>query len=143
MAWHNATPVWGIVDCDQIMTVSNGTIITLNQVIMGVKTQQDFKSPLFLGVDTQPDGSVIVTCNKSFKEESEAFLSHLATYFEQIFGVEVFTHEYKESMATFTYCPTKLCAVEVTAQETLSCGGSSIATHDSTNYLNGMVSQLN
>ena len=70
MACHNPTPVWGIVDCGQIMTVPNGTTVTLNQAIMGVKTQQDFKSPLYLGVDTQPDGSVIVTCNKSFKEES-------------------------------------------------------------------------
>ena len=102
MAFHNATPVWGIVDCDQIMTVPNGITITLNKAIMGVKTLQDFKSPLFLGVDTQPDGSIIVTCNKSFKEESEAFLSHLEIYLELILGVviwEAFTHKYKESMA--------------------------------------------
>ena len=89
MARHHATPVWGIVDCDQIMTVPNGTTITLNQAIKGIKTQQDFKSPLFLGVDTQPDGSVIVTCDKSFKEESEAFLLHLTIYLEQTFGVVI------------------------------------------------------
>ena len=39
VACHHATPVWGIVDCDQIMTEPNGTAITLNQAIMGVKAQ--------------------------------------------------------------------------------------------------------
>ena len=110
LARHHSIPVWGVSDCDQIITVPNGTSITLNQAIMAVKTQQDFRSPLFLGVDTQPDGSVVVTCDKSFKEEAEAFLSHLAIYLEQIFGVviwEAFTHEYKESMSIFAYCPTK------------------------------------
>ena len=87
--------------------------------------------------------SVIVTCNKSFKEEAEAFLSHLAIYLEQIFGVviwEAFTHKHKESMATFAYCPTKKCAVEITAHESLSFT-SSIATNNSANFLNNMVSR--
>ena len=56
---------------------------------MAVKTQQDLRSPLFLGVDTQPDGSVIVTCDKSVKEEAEVFISHLAIHLEQIFGVAI------------------------------------------------------
>ena len=51
-----------------------------------------------------------------------------------------FIHEYKESMAAFTYCPTKQCVVEVTALEYLSCG-SSIATNDSDYCLNDMVSK--
>ena len=56
LACHHAILVRGVSDCDQIITVSNGTAITLNQAIMGVKTQQDFRSPLFLGVVMQPDG---------------------------------------------------------------------------------------
>ena len=93
-------------DCDQIITVPNGTAVTLNQVIMGVKSQQDYRSPLFLGVNTQPDGSVVVTCDKSVKEEAEAFLSQLVIYLEPIFGVviwEASTHEYKESMSIFAH----------------------------------------
>ena len=86
---HHPIPVWGVSDCDRIITVPNGTDITLNQAIMGVKTQQDYKFPLFLVVDTQEDGSVIVTCDKSFKEEAEAFLSHLGIYLEQIFSVVI------------------------------------------------------
>ena len=89
MALPYAIPVWGVSDCDQIITVPNGTSITLNQAIMAVKTQQDLRSPLFLGVDTQPDGSVIVTCDKSVKEEAEVFISHLAIHLEQIFGVAI------------------------------------------------------
>ena len=142
LARHHAIPVWGASDCDQIIPVPNGTAITLNQAIVGVKTQQDFRSPLFLGVDEQSDGSIIVTCNKSYKEEAEAFFSHLAIHLEQIFGVviwEAFTHEYKESMSTFAYCPTKKCAVEITAHDPMS-DTSSIYTNDSANYLNDMVS---
>ena len=96
LARHHSISVWGVSACDQIITVPNGTSITLNQAIMAVKTQQDLRSPLFLGVDTQPDGSVIVTCDKSVKEEAKAFLSHLVIYLEQIFGVaiwEAFIHD--------------------------------------------------
>ena len=133
--------VWGVSDSDQIITVPNGTSITLNQAIMAVKTQQDFRSPLFLGVDTQPDGSVVVTCDKSVKEEAEAFLSHLAIYLEQIFGVviwEAFTHDYKESMSCFAYWNTKKCTVEITDNVSPS-ENSSIASDDSANYLNGLL----
>ena len=84
LARYHAIPVWGVSDCDQIITVPTGTSITLDQAIIAVKTQQDYRSPLFLGVDTQPDRSVVVTCNKSVKEEAEAFLSHIVTYLEQI-----------------------------------------------------------
>ena len=128
-------------DSDQIITVPNGTSITLNQAIMAVNTQQDLRSPLFLDANTQLDGSVIVTCDKSVKEEAEAFLSHLAIYLEQIFGVviwEAFTHDYKESMSSFVYCNTKQCAVEITADKSNSTG-SSIASDDSAN-LNSMLS---
>ena len=38
LARHHAITVWGVSDCDQIITVPNGTAITLNQAIMGVKT---------------------------------------------------------------------------------------------------------
>ena len=110
LARQHIITVWGVSDCDQTIIVPNGTAITLNQAIMGVKIKQDFRSPLFLGVDTQPDGSIIVTCNKNFKEETEAFISHLVIYLKQIFGVviwEALTHEYKESMPSFAYCPTK------------------------------------
>ena len=110
LAYHHVIPFWGVSNCDQIITVTNGIAITLNQAIMGVKTQQDYRSPLFLGVDTQPDRFVVVTCNKSVKEETEAFLSHLAIYLEHIFGVviwEAFTHGYKESMSSFAYCTKK------------------------------------
>ena len=110
---------------------------------MAVKTQQDLRFPLFLGVDTQPDGSVIVTCDKSVKEEAEAFLLYLAVYLEQIFGVviwEAFTHDYKESMSYFVYYNTKQCAVKITANKAPSTG-SSIASDDSTN-LNSMLSRF-
>ena len=133
-----------MADYDQIITVPNGTSITLNQTIMAVKTPQDLRSPLFLGVDTQPDGSVIVTCDKSVKEETEAFLSYLAIYLEQIFGVVIwgaFTHDYKERMSSFAYCNTKQCAVEITANESPS-KGSSIDSDDSANFLNGLLSQF-
>ena len=110
---------------------------------MAVKTQQDLRFPLFLGVDTQPDGSVIVTCDKSIKKEAEAFLSHLAIYLEQIFGIviwEAFTNDYKESMSSFVYYNTKQCAVEITADKSTSTG-SSIASDDSAN-LNRMLSRF-
>ena len=59
LACHHAIPVCVVSDCDQIITVPNSTAITLNQTIMEVKPQQDFRSPLFLCVDTQPYGSII------------------------------------------------------------------------------------
>ena len=75
---------------------------------MSVKTQHNYWSPLFLGVDTQDDGNVIVTCDKSMIDEAEYFLSHLAIKLEQIFGTfigEAFTHDYKTSIANFAYYP--------------------------------------
>ena len=144
LARHHSISVLGVSDCDQIITVPNGTSITLNQAIMTVKTQQDLRSPLFLGVDTQPDGFVIVTCDNSVKEEAEAFLSHLAIYLEQIFGMviwETFTHDYKESMLSFKYCNTKKCAVEITDNISPS-ENSSIVFDNSANYLNGLLSRF-
>ena len=141
---HYPIPLWGMPDCDRIIIVPNGTDITLNQAIMGVKTQKGYKSPLLLGGDTQENGSVIVTCDKSFKEEAGDFLSHLPIYLEQLFGVVVwdtFPHNYKASMSTFAYCHIKQCAVEITAPDLMSCN-SSIDTKDSANYLNHMVSKF-
>ena len=51
----NPIPLPEVSDCDRIITIPNGTDITLNLAIMGVKTQHDYKSQLFLGVDTQED----------------------------------------------------------------------------------------
>ena len=52
VACHITVTIWGVSACNQIFTVPNGTTITLNQAIMGVKTQQqqDFKLPLLFGV---------------------------------------------------------------------------------------------
>ena len=38
LARHHAITVWSVSGCDRIITVPNGTAITLNQAIMGVKT---------------------------------------------------------------------------------------------------------
>ena len=50
-----------LANCNHIITLSIGTDITLNQCIMAIKTQQDYKSPLFLGVDTKKDSSLHAT----------------------------------------------------------------------------------
>ena len=36
---HHPIPLWGVADCNRIITVLDGTDIILNQCIMAVKTQ--------------------------------------------------------------------------------------------------------
>ena len=66
-------PMKGIIDCNLVLTVPNRQQILLTQCIMSVKTQVNFQSSLFLGVDVQEDGLVIVPCDRSMCEEAEAF----------------------------------------------------------------------
>ena len=75
---------------------------------MAIKLIENLSSPLFLGVDQLADGDVIVTCDKSLREEAETLLSHLGIYLEVVFGSVVwdtFTHLYRLDMKDFQYCP--------------------------------------
>ena len=86
------------------LTAFDSTVFTLCQCIMTIKSNVNLSSPLFLGVDTQENGKVIITCDKSIKDKVEALLSHFAIYLELIFGSvvwDVFTNEYRLSMANF------------------------------------------
>ena len=77
---------------------------------MAIKSIVNLSSPLFLGVDQSAEGEVIVTCDKSLKDEAEAFLSHFSIYFELVFGSVVkdaFTDDYRVSMKEFQYSPLK------------------------------------
>lgn len=63
---------------------------------MAVKTKDNFESLLFLGVDVQEKGSIIVTYDKNMREEEETFQAHLVIYLQEIFGIiiwEVFSQE--------------------------------------------------
>ena len=74
-----------IIDCNWLLTVPNGQQISLNQCIMSVKTQYNYWGPLFLGVDDQENGWVIVMWNKSMSKKEEAFLAYLGLYLEHIY----------------------------------------------------------
>ena len=70
------------------------------------------------------------------REEAEAFLSHLALYLEQIFGIviwEVFSQEYKDNMKEFVYCPTLRHTIEAPPPDISRSCNSSIASSDSAN----------
>lgn len=135
-----------ITDCDHVLTIPNGDKITLTQCIIAIKTQVDYRSRLFLGVDIQENRSVIVTCDKSMQEEVESFLVHLVIYLQEFFGIivyEVFSQEYKEEMNESVYCPDKKCTIKVFQSEGASYGscGSSMATTESDNYINIMIAK--
>ena len=53
---------------------------------MSIKSVQNLISPLFLGVNQSAKGEVVVTCDKSLKDEAEALLSHFGIYLEVVFG---------------------------------------------------------
>ena len=60
--------------------------------------------PLFLGEDQLDNGEVIVTREKSLKEEAEILLSHSGIYLEVVFGSVVwdaFTDLYRLNMKDF------------------------------------------
>ena len=76
--WHHSIPFWGLGNIYQILTAPNGTEFSICQVIMSIKSAQDFISPLLIAVDQFPKGKVVIICNQSMKEEAEAFLSHFA-----------------------------------------------------------------
>ena len=56
---------------------------------MAIKSIENRSSPLFLGVDQLDNGEVIVTCDKSLKEEVETLLFHFGIYLEVVFGAVV------------------------------------------------------
>ena len=86
---HHKITVWGVQNIYLPLTAPNDTVFTICQVIMAIKSIENLSSPLFLGVDQQADGDVIVTCDKSLREEAETLLSHLGIYLEVVFGAVV------------------------------------------------------
>ena len=86
---HHKITVWGVENIYLPLTAPNDTVFTICQVIMAIKLIENLNSPLFLGVDQLADGKVIVTCDKSLKEEAETLLSHSGTYLEVVFGAVV------------------------------------------------------
>ena len=111
---HHIT-VWGVENIYLPLTAPNDAVFTICQVIMAIKSIENLSSPLFLGVDQQDDGTVIVTCDKSLREEAETLLSHLGIYLEVVFGSviwDAFTDPYRINMNEFQYCPTRKCAIE-------------------------------
>ena len=100
---------------------------------MAIKSIENHSSPLFLGVDQQADGTVIVTCDKSLRDEAETLLSHLGIYLEVVFGSVVwdaFTDLYRLNMKDFQYCPLRKCAIERVGPSDASMN-STIASNDS------------
>ena len=112
---HHPITVWGVENIYLPLTALNDAVFTICQVIMAIKSIENLSSPLFLGVDQQDDGTVIVTCDKSLREEAETLLSHLGIYLEVVFGSviwDAFTDPYRINMNEFQYCPTRKCAIE-------------------------------
>ena len=134
---HHKITVWGVQNIYLPLTAPNDTVFTICQVIMAIKSIENLSSPLFLGVDQQADGDVIVTCDKSLREEAETLLSHLGIYLEVVFGAVVwdaFTELYRLDMQEFQYCPIRKCATE-RLEPTDASTNSSIATNDSANSI--------
>lgn len=101
---------------------------------MAIKSIENLSSPLFLGVDQLANGNVIVTCDKSLREEAKTLLSHLGIYFEFVFGSVVwdaFTDLYRLYMKDFQYCPLRKCAIERVGSSDAFMN-STIASNDST-----------
>lgn len=77
------------------------------------------------------------------REEVETFLFHFTTYLQETFGIiiwDIFDQEYEEETKELTNCPLKKCTIEVSLSSRVSCG-SSIATNNSDNYLNIMITK--
>ena len=116
---HHPIKVWGIVNIYMPLTAPNGTIFTLCQCIMAIKSIVNLSSPLFLSVYTTEEGEVIITCDKSLKDEGETMISHFGIYLKLIVGAVVwttFTKAYRLSMKDFQYYPLKKYAIEKTAE---------------------------
>ena len=100
---------------------------------MAIKSIENLSSPLFLGVDQLADDNVIVTWDKSLREEAETLLSHLGIYLEVVFGSVVwdaFTDLYRLNMEDIQYCQIRKCAIERLGP-TDSSMTSTIASNDS------------
>ena len=75
---------------------------------MSIKSLIDQRFLIFLGLNTQDDGKIIVTGDKSMKDEAEAFLSLLDIYLEQVFNTidwVAFSDKYRVIMADFSTVP--------------------------------------
>ena len=102
----------------------------------GLQDTTQLQITLFLGGGTQEEGSIIVTYEKSAKEEVEAFLSHITIYLEHVISIviwEAFTHDYRANMYNITFYSKKQCAAETIVNESMAYT-SSIDTNDSTNF---------
>ena len=80
----------GIVNIYKILITPNGTVFTSCQVVMSIESGQNLISPLFLGVDQSPEGEVVVTCNQSMEEGTEALLSHFGIYLAYRTSIKAF-----------------------------------------------------
>ena len=89
-AWVENTNTFfdrGIIKCDKLLLINTPNRmqnVTMNQVLMLIKSQENFRSSLFTGVDIQSDGSIIISCNISLRKETENFVAHLPIYLEYI-----------------------------------------------------------
>ena len=60
----------GMIECDQLFLINtpNGEQrVTLKQILISIKTQSNYKLPLFTGFEVQPDGSILILFHISMK----------------------------------------------------------------------------
>lgn len=58
----------------------------MKQFLMSIKTQESLQPPLFTSLNIQPNGTMNIFCNISFKKESQTLIAHLPINSEVIFG---------------------------------------------------------
>ena len=76
--------------------------VTLKQILMSIKSQSNYRSPFFTGVDVQDDGTVLILYHSIMKEEAETTVPHLLVYLEAFFGSDIyqlFTPEHRQKMS--------------------------------------------
>ena len=96
----------------------------MKQLLMSIKTQENFRSPLFIGANIQPDGSIIISCNIVLKEEAETLVAHLPIYLEVIFGTAIWqfiSPAFKIEMSQFIFYNEAKCVIESPQKGDKSC----------------------
>ena len=74
---------------------------------MSIKSQSNYRYPLFTSFDVQDDKTILILYHRSMKEETETIVVHLLVYLEAVFGSDIyqlFTNEHRHKMSQFIYC---------------------------------------
>ena len=118
---HDTHVISGILDLDLLQDIGDLGLVSLRQVLLGIKTQVNWRWPLFLSVDFDNTRREITALfHKDNHEEASTFLDYLPLILDAQYGARVwnwFTPAARSDMESYQWNPDTRCVEPASPSE--------------------------